>query len=109
MFDSSCNLSSSQIATALLEHLKVASLEHSQDQSDYADMEKDDFPVEIVTQTQNTAFWMKETMIENFCDGKLILKIQNNIAKLCYLRAALQPFEILRIVVNIVVLVFQVV
>ena len=56
LFDSSSTLSSSQIATALLEHLQAASLEHSQDQANYADMEEDDFPVQIVTQTQNTAF-----------------------------------------------------
>jgi len=56
LFDSSSTLSSSQIASALLEHIQAASLEHSQDQANYADMEEDDFPVQIVTQTQNTAF-----------------------------------------------------
>ena len=40
-----------------MEHLKVACLEQTQDQSKYADMEEDDFPVQIVSQTENTAFW----------------------------------------------------
>ena len=70
LFDSSSTLSSSQIATALLEHLQAASLEHSQDQANYADMEEDDFPVQIVTQTQNTAFWTGDMFSKLVKDSK---------------------------------------